>query len=83
MLTPEPDRLGDDSVDQSEISRVENYLRSKFGNETITIGDAKRGGDSAEVSIGGEFIGLIYKDDDEGEVSFAFHMAIIDKDLPA
>lgn len=70
-------------MNQSEISRVQSYLRSKFGNETITIGSAERGGDSAEVSVGGEFIGLIYKDDEEGEVSFAFHMAIIDKDLPA
>lgn len=70
-------------MDRSEISRVEKYLRGKFGNDTISVDAAGRGDDSAEVSIGGEFIGIIYKDDDEGEISFAFHMAIIDKDLPA
>ncbi len=70
-------------MDRSEVSRVETYLRRKFGNDTISVDPSGRDDESAEVSIGGEFIGVIYKDDDEGEVSFAFHMAIIDKDLPA
>lgn len=69
-------------MDRSEIARIETYLRSKFKNETITIDAAGRGDGSAEVSIAKEFIGVIFKDDDEGEVSYAFHMAIIDEDLP-
>lgn len=70
-------------MDRSEISRVETYLRRKFGNDTISVDAAGRDDESAEISIGGEFIGILYRDEDEGEVSFAFHMAIIDKDLPA
>lgn len=69
-------------MDRSEISRVETYLRQKFGNDTIAVDALGRDDESAEISIGGEFIGVLYKDEDEGEVSFAFHMAIIDKDLP-
>ncbi|MEE8534508.1 MAG: DUF3126 family protein, partial [Kiloniellales bacterium] len=29
-----------------------------------------------------EFIGVIFRDEDEGEVSYAFNMAILDEDLP-
>ena len=72
---------GEVKVDRLEISRIEKYLRGIFKNDTITIDSAGRGDESAEVSIADEFIGLIFKDDDEGEVSYAFHIAIIEEDL--
>ena len=28
-----------------------------------------------------EFIGLLYKDDEDGEIAFQFHMTILDEDL--
>jgi len=37
--------------------------------------------DSAELFIGDEFIGLIYRDDEDGETSYNFSMAILDIDL--
>ena len=35
----------------------------------------------AEVYIKNEFVGTLYRDEDEGEVSFDFNMSIIDIDL--
>jgi len=32
--------------------------------------------------LGEEFIGVVYRDEDEGEVSYAFNMAILEMDLP-
>ena len=37
--------------------------------------------DSCEIFIDNEFIGLIYIEDDEGEVSYQFHMTILKEDL--
>ena len=37
--------------------------------------------DSAEVYVGEEFIGVLFRDDDEGEISYQFQMAILDYDL--
>ena len=39
---------------------------------------------SVEVSLGEEFIAIIYRDvdEDDGEVSYAFQMAILEMDLP-
>lgn len=37
--------------------------------------------DSCEVYIGDEFLGVIYRDEDEDELSYNFSMAILDIDL--
>ena len=37
--------------------------------------------DSAEVYIGEEFIGVIFRDEEDGELSYNFSMAILDIDL--
>jgi hypothetical protein len=34
------------------------------------------------VQVAGEFIGVIFKDEEDGEVSYAFNMAILEMDLP-
>lgn len=68
---------------RKEIARVEAYLRRMFGNDRIAL--RQRGGketDSVEVLLDGEFLGVIYRDDEEGEVSYAFNMAILEMDLP-
>lgn len=67
-------------MNRFEILRLEKYLREKFGNPEIALENPRDDG-SIEVNIGDEFIGVIYRDDEDGEVSYAFHMAIIEKDL--
>ncbi|MEE2759955.1 MAG: DUF3126 family protein [Pseudomonadota bacterium] len=65
-----------------EQARVQKYLRDKFGNQDITLRDRPQADGSVEVYLGEEFIGVIYKDDEEGDVSFDFNMSILDFDLP-
>ena len=67
---------------RSEIWRLEKYLRNLFRLDTITLLERPKQPDSVEVHIGGEFIGVIFRDDEEGEVSYAFQMAILEMDLP-
>ena len=64
-----------------EIVNLQNYLRQKFGTDRLIIKPRKEVNDSVEVLLGEEFIGLIYKDEDEGETSYDFNMAILDVDL--
>ncbi len=66
----------------SEISRVQQYLREKFGNPRLRLKKRSTTEDSVEVYLGDEFIGVIYRDEDEGELSYAFQMAILEMDLP-
>ncbi len=69
-------------MDKSEISRVQKYLRDTFRLDTISLRERPTKDDSVEVYIGDEFIGVVFKDDEDGEVSYAFQMAILDIDLP-
>ena len=66
-----------------EIARVQKYLREKFSNNRLRIGELSKQGDSVEVMLEEEFIGVIYRDDEDGEVSYDFNMAILEIDLPA
>lgn len=63
-----------------EIKKVQAYLQKKFGLPELSLRTRKTA-DSVEVLLNGEFIGVIYKDEDEGEVSYDFNMAILDIDL--
>lgn len=67
---------------RSEIWRLEKYLRNLFRLDTITIVERPKQDDSVEVHINGEFIGVLFKDEEDGETSYAFNMAILDIDLP-
>lgn len=66
----------------TDIARVEAYLRKLFNNPKIAIDVPKKAGATVEVRVGDEFIGTLHRDDEEGEVSFAFQMMILDEDLP-
>ncbi|MHA7871089.1 MAG: DUF3126 family protein, partial [Hyphococcus sp.] len=68
-------------MDASEISRLQEYLRTKFNTPTLVIKGRANKDDSAEVYLGEEFIGVIFRDDEEGDVSYDFNMAILEIDL--
>lgn len=68
-------------MNRTEIWRVEKYLRNLFRLDTITLVERQKS-DSVEVHVGGEFIGVIFKDEEDGEVSYSFTMAILEMDLP-
>lgn len=66
-----------------ELKKVERYLRRLFANESIAVKARPRKDDSAEVFVGEEFVGVIYRDDEDEELSYNFTMAILDYDLKA
>ncbi|MGM0423279.1 MAG: DUF3126 family protein [Pseudomonadota bacterium] len=68
-------------MNQMEVTRLQTYMRTKFGTDRIKLKFRKETDDSVEVLLGDEFIGLIYKDEDEGEISYDFNMAILDVDV--
>jgi len=69
-------------VTQKEVARLQSYLGSKFNVPGLKVVMRNTKDDSAEVMIGDEFIGVVFKDDEDDEVSYDFHMAIMELDLP-
>jgi Protein of unknown function (DUF3126) len=68
-------------VDKNEMAKVERYLRQTFANASIRVVGRPKKTDSAEVYIGEEFVGVLFVDDEDGDRSFNFTMAILDTDL--
>ncbi len=68
-------------MDTSELAKVERYLRRTFANQAIRVVPRPRKDDSAEVYIGEEFVGVLFVDDEDGDRSYNFTMAILDTDL--
>lgn len=66
----------------TEIARVQMYLRRTFGNDKIAVEAPQKAGQSAEVTIAGEFVGTLHRDVEDDEVSYALHVVILEEDLP-
>lgn len=67
-------------MNETDIKRVQAHLQRTFGNTTIALKLRPKQKDSAEVYVGEEFVGLVYKDEDE-DGSYDFQMSILGEDL--
>ena len=66
----------------NEIARVQSYLRETFSNNRLAVIPPAKPSAPIEVHIGGEFIGVLHRDEDEGEVSYSLLISILEEDLP-
>jgi hypothetical protein len=64
-----------------ELAKLTKYLRKTFDNQAITVKTRPQKKDSGEVFLGEEFIGVLYRDEEDGELSYNFSMAILEMDL--
>ena len=68
-------------LNHPEIIKLQKFLQQKFGNRAIDVRPRAKQNDSVEVYVGDEFLGLIFVDDEDGDRSYNFTMAILDVDL--
>lgn len=66
-------------MNPEEILKLDRYFKRVFQNPNLEIKARPRKEDSCEVYVGDEFLGLVYKDEEDGDYNFS--MAILDIDL--
>lgn len=66
-------------MNPEEILKLDRYFKRIFQNPNLEIKARPRKEDSCEVYVGDEFLGLVYKDEEDGDYNFS--MAILDIDL--
>ncbi|GBR47446.1 MULTISPECIES: DUF3126 family protein [Neokomagataea] len=66
----------------SEVTRLQTTLQRLLGSPKLTVNKPARKGMSVEISVAGEVIGTVHRDEDEGEISYAIHMTLLEEDLP-
>lgn len=67
-------------MNKEEILRLEAYLKEKM-HPGFRVLARKETDDSVEVYLGAEFLAVVYKDDEDGEVSYQFTMTILKEDI--
>jgi hypothetical protein len=65
-------------VDRREIQRLETFFRRRFNLPSIVVRQRPQKDDSAEVYIGDEFVGVVFRDEEEGDLTKNFSLAILD-----
>jgi len=68
-------------LNKDELARLQAYLRKTLGSSQLTVRARPKKTDSAEVYIGDEYIAILYKEEEDGELSYQFQMAILEMDL--
>jgi hypothetical protein len=68
-------------MNPADIKKLETYLKRVFALEAIEVRKMPKKQDSVEVYVREEFIGVIYLDEEDGETSYQFQMAILAEDL--
>lgn len=69
-------------MDRQEIAKLQAYFQRKFELPSMRVKARPQKDDSAEVYIGDEFIGILFRDDeDDDDLSWSFQMAILEFDL--
>ena len=66
---------------KDELARVEAYLKKTFGTQNLSVRARPKKDDSAEVYIGDDFVAVLFREEEEGELSYQFQMAILEMDL--
>ena len=66
----------------TDIDRVQTYLRRLLGSDRLRIVPPKRANMSVELAVDDEIIGTIHRDTDDGEISYALHITVLEEDLP-
>ncbi|MDQ0315743.1 DUF3126 family protein [Amorphus orientalis] len=68
-------------MDKAEIAKLNSYLQRKFANPSLSVRARPKKDDSAEVYLGDEFIGVLFRDDEDEDLSWTFTMSILEIDV--
>ena len=68
-------------MDRSTLSKIQNYLRQTLGSKQLKVEGRENKIDSADVTLNGEFLGVIFEDKEDGDTCYHFNMTVLDIDL--
>tara|TARA_Y100000991_G_C21650252_1_gene212090 strand:- start:246 stop:458 length:213 start_codon:yes stop_codon:yes gene_type:complete len=68
-------------MDRVTISKIQDYMRLALKSKHIKVEGRENKLDSADVTLNGEFIGVVFEDKEDGDTCYHFNMTILDIDL--
>ncbi len=74
--------LQEANLDKNELDKLQTYMRRALQSPNLEVRARPRKTDSAEVYVADEFVGVLFKDEeDDDDLSYNFSMAILEYDL--
>ena len=64
-----------------EIQRVQNFLTTKFRSADIKLKPREETDDSVEFIIDEETLGIVFKDDEDGDICYHVQLTILSEDI--
>ena len=68
-------------MNASDTAKIQRYLRQRFSNHKLSIARRETKDDSAELMLEDEFIGVVFRDDEDGETCYHVQISILEEDL--
>ena len=68
-------------MDRITINKIQNFMRISLGSKNIKVEGRENKIDSADVTLNGEFLGVVFEDKEDGDTCYHFNMTILDIDL--
>jgi hypothetical protein len=69
------------SFDATELAKLEKFLQTKFANPKISLKARPKAVDSVEFLLDGEYLGTVYKDEDDGDIGYDINISVLAMDL--
>ena len=64
-----------------EIKKIQAFLKAKFSGADIVLKPRAETTDSVEITIAGETLGIVFKDDEDGDICYHVQITILNEDL--
>ena len=69
-------------MEKMETDKLQRYLRTRFGNQNITLKSRNEtSDDSVEFLIDDETLGIVYRDEEDGDVCYHVQLTVLSEDL--
>ena len=68
-------------MNSKEILKLQDFLKKKFSGTDIKLKERPETNDTVEIIIDGETLGIVFKDDEDGDICYHFQMTILSEDL--
>lgn len=68
-------------MNSSEVEKVQRFLRKRFGNQEITLKSRGETDDSVELLVDDEMLGIVFRDDEDGDICYHVQMTVLSEDL--
>ena len=68
-------------MDRITIEKIQSHLRKTLGSKHLKIEGRDNKSDSADVTINGEFLGVVFEDKEDNDTCYHLNMTVLDIDL--